>query len=238
MPIRGTSSNGVAAQNLVINTPAGVRAGDVMVMWLLSDYLGVKVITLPLGWRHVKPKESYVSVDTAWFTVGWRVAGPSEPASYTATISTDKLTGGIVALSGVTTEGIQAGHFAINTALGTPWQLAVPSFVTRGPCEVLAIANVDINVNANVAFTTKRPFSVAQEVFFGFDNVLVAHRVMRTRGHTGAVIGEGSYGTATAGLQLTTIVLPVRQPSQKVPLLPFRTLRPTLDLSNSGWVTP
>lgn len=206
-------------------------------MWLLSDYSGDKFISLPAGWRHVKPYVSTITVDTAWFTVGWRVAGPNEPASYTATLSAHLMVGGIVAISGVTASGMQTAHRAINTALTTPWQLVVPTFIARGPSEVLALANVDITVSADVAFTAKRPFAIAQDFGSGFNNVLVAHRSMRTQGPTGAVIGQGSYGTATAGLQLTTIVLPVRQPSQKVPLLPFRTLRPTLDLSNSGWET-
>lgn len=210
MPIRGTSVTIPLNNPLVIAKPAGVRVGDLMVMWLESDWNTFPTLLVPAGWQSVKPRNSIVTVDNSVFAVGWRVAGPNEPASYNPTVSSNQMIGGIVALSGVTPQRLQSGHIRISTSLSSPWQLRVPAFTMADACEVLVIANIDIKSASDVVYTPRVPFKVAQDITSGFSNVIVAHRAMPTGGHTGANIGVGTFAGGIAGLQFTTLALSAR----------------------------
>jgi hypothetical protein len=80
------SSLATAATSLAVTVPSGVQAGDVMIAWFHLPAFNV-TITRPTGWdvgRQVNIGSS------ATIAVFWRLAGASEPASYTFTFSSSQ----------------------------------------------------------------------------------------------------------------------------------------------------
>ncbi len=96
-----TCGQNTGATTLTLNKPAGTVAGD-----LLVAHIGTAngpAMTAPSGWTQVPGLAGIVNADQR--LVSWyRIAGASEPASYTFTTGvTDANTGGIAAYSGVDT---------------------------------------------------------------------------------------------------------------------------------------
>jgi len=99
---RSADSDGVASGNLTINKPTGTVQDDVMI-----GTIGVRpetvTITPPSGWTLVRRIDN-ANANANSLAVYYKVAGASEPASYTWTISTNTgAAGGIQTFSGVDT---------------------------------------------------------------------------------------------------------------------------------------
>ncbi len=100
--LRSASSNAAASGSLTINKPAGTVANDVLIA-------GVAVrpqngtITAPAGWTLIRRLDNPNPNQSSLVTY-YKVAGASEPASYTWSFSTSTgAAGGIQAFSGVKT---------------------------------------------------------------------------------------------------------------------------------------
>jgi hypothetical protein len=93
---------------LVVPRPAGVAAGDVMIVQVAARDGVLQAITPPAGWTLVLRTndpllgifpELGLQVASALY---WRAAGAAEPGSYTFTVSrSERVSGGIVAFRGV-----------------------------------------------------------------------------------------------------------------------------------------
>jgi hypothetical protein len=99
---RSADSAGVASGNLTINKPTGTVQDDVMI-----GTIGVRpetvTITPPAGWTLVR-RINNANANANSLAVYYKVAGASEPASYTWTISANTgVAGGIQTFSGVDT---------------------------------------------------------------------------------------------------------------------------------------
>ncbi len=107
-----TGNNGAGASTLTINVPAGTTSGDVMVAFVVVQTAG-NTITLPAGWSLVLRQDSSSSIATASYV---KVAGSSEPASYTWSFSTSgEASGGIASYIGVnTTTPVDASNAQYN----------------------------------------------------------------------------------------------------------------------------
>jgi len=93
-------TNGAGGSTLTINVPVGTSSGDVMIAHVIVRTAG-NTITLPPGWIQVLRKDSSSSISTAMYE---KVAGTSEPASYTWSFGTaGEASGGIASYIGVNT---------------------------------------------------------------------------------------------------------------------------------------
>jgi hypothetical protein len=100
---------------LVINKPAGVVQGDVMIAAFQESGGITGTVTPPAGWTLIRSQT--VESNTKTYTY-WKAAGASEPASYTWTSTlSSKHSGGIIAMTGVdTTTPVDASASVENTA--------------------------------------------------------------------------------------------------------------------------
>jgi subtilisin family serine protease len=108
------ANNGAGGSTLSITVPAGTSSGDVMLAQVVVRTAG-NVITPPVGWSLVLRQDSGSSISTASYV---KVAGASEPASYTWTFGTaGEASGGIASYIGVNTSTpIDASHAQYNAS--------------------------------------------------------------------------------------------------------------------------
>lgn len=91
------------SKTLTINVPSGVVEDDVMLAFVASETTGG--ITMPENgsWTTITA-DSWLGGDDTSYVIQYKVAGPSEPASYDwGAVTATELHGGIVAFSGVDT---------------------------------------------------------------------------------------------------------------------------------------
>lgn len=225
-----------------VTKPAGVRAGDVMVFWVVTDGNNSTFnVTFPLGWRRLDPRVwinlTATSGDSGGIQIAVKTATSNEPADYTANIvpTITANSGGIYVLRGVTTQNLQVAPTFSRRITPVPMGFPLHGLQLRVPSEVLWIANADITVSANVTFTPPAGFKLLGDHQSGFNNIALAHARYMTAGHTGALSG---YATATSsnitnqGYVLAFPIMPVR-PSRLIPSI--RTLRPQWDVANTNW---
>jgi outer membrane biosynthesis protein TonB len=108
------SNNGTGGATLTLTVPTGTSSGDVMVAHVIVQTAG-NVITAPAGWNLVLRQDSSSSISTATYV---KVAGASEPASYSWTFGTaGQASGGIASYIGVNTSSpIDASHAQYNAS--------------------------------------------------------------------------------------------------------------------------
>ena len=95
-----SASNGSssARTSIAVNRPAGTLWGQVMLASIVSNN-DDPAFTAPAGWTLVRQG---TITDALRHAVYWKVAGPSEPASYTWTTSSSRrLAGGITSFGGI-----------------------------------------------------------------------------------------------------------------------------------------
>jgi hypothetical protein len=232
-------------ENRTITRPTEVRCGDVMVFWLVSDTnLSSLTVTFPAGWvRPSKPvlRQNLVGVsgDAGGFAVAWRVATANEPSSYTATVvdGSSSNSAGIVVLSGVTARGMVQAWTQPLVVLTSPWRLAMRGVSLRAPSELLWLGSTDQAVTGvEVPHTPPAGFrTIGHYENNGYNQVFVAHRVASTPSHTGTHVAEAVYGTSKASLMGYLLAFPIAGRPLRAPPPLFRTLRPSFDISNTGW---
>ena len=107
-------NNGPGDSVLTIGLPAGTTSGDVMVAHVIVHPAG-NTITAPAGWTLVLRQDSPSVISTASYV---KVAGSSEPASYTWRFGTvGQASGGIASYIGVnTTTPVDASHAQYNAS--------------------------------------------------------------------------------------------------------------------------
>lgn len=96
------ATSAIGTDSLVLTTPAGTQAGDVLVAQVVNRYSPNSLVP-PSGWTLVRRDTSRLTVSSAVF---WRLATSAEPANATFTVSGSpgvQMAGGITAYSGVHT---------------------------------------------------------------------------------------------------------------------------------------
>ena len=108
----GNNGSGGSA-SLTIGLPAGTASGDVMVAHVIVRTAG-NAITPPAGWNPVLRQDSSAAIATATYE---KVAGSSEPATYTWSFGTaGEASGGIASYIGVnTTTPVDASNAQYNS---------------------------------------------------------------------------------------------------------------------------
>nr|MBA2645451.1 fibronectin type III domain-containing protein [Pyrinomonadaceae bacterium] len=138
-----TSADNRGASTIVINTPAGVVAGDVMLA--VISVRATPTITAPQGWTPIRDDANGNAMRQASY---FRVAGSSEPASHTWTFSAAQTaTGGIAAYSGVdNTNPVDASGGQTNASSTA---LTAPSIITTID-NALVVGLYGIATNPNI----------------------------------------------------------------------------------------
>jgi hypothetical protein len=105
-------NTGAGGSTLTIGLPAGTQSGDVMVAHVAVHTAG-NVITPPAGWNLVLRQDSPSAISTVSYV---KIAGPSEPATYTWSFGTSaQASGGIASYIGVnTTTPVDVAHAQYN----------------------------------------------------------------------------------------------------------------------------
>ncbi len=124
-----------SAASLTISKPAGTVAGDVMIAAVTSTPSSIP-ITAPAGWTLIQSQQQTASTSSV-VSAFYRVAGASEPSSYTWILASGHAgaVGGIVSYSGVDT----AAPLDVSAKAATPKSLnhAAPSVTTTQTGDML-----------------------------------------------------------------------------------------------------
>ena len=142
--VSGTSTSNVSSHLtitlLTVNRPT-VSTGDVMIASIAVNDGTIANVTAPSGWALIARTDNDINVSLLSY---WKVAGASEPSTYTWTIDEQtKAVGGITPYSGVdATNPIDA--VAGNTGFGT---IATTSAITTSTAnaEIIALFATDVN---------------------------------------------------------------------------------------------
>jgi len=118
------SNNAGGGTTIVMTVPAGVVDGDVLLMGLTVRGGTGTTITDPSGWTLIGSQENSTTVLAE--KLYWRIAS-SEPASYTITITSNKASGVIIALSGADSGTPGSSQFTQNN-----WNSST-NFASIGP---------------------------------------------------------------------------------------------------------
>ncbi len=95
-----TSSSALGASSRVISVPSGTSSGDVLVAQVVTNHNDLTGTSAPAGWTLACSQGGTGVVQGIW----WRVAGSSEPASYTWTLpSNSGVVGNMLRYTGVNT---------------------------------------------------------------------------------------------------------------------------------------
>lgn len=142
--LRSSSNATVTTGSVVVSKPAGTVSGDVMIATIGVRPLAA-VVTTPAGWA---PLRRVDGVSSSLLTY-WKVAGGSEPASYTWTVDASTgMVGGIMSFTGVDTTSIPVNIDGGQVAMAGTSSVTAPSVTTTVPNAML-ITTYSINSTAN-----------------------------------------------------------------------------------------
>lgn len=218
--VTGTSStanNGSGGgTSLTINKPSSTAAGDILVANITVDKGASTMVSTPTGWTLIRRTNNDIKVGIASY---WKLAGGSEPTSYTWTISPSaRAVGGITRYGGVlTTSPIDV----TGEAAGQGTTLSSNALSTNYANEVV----VDLfSVNDNRTFST--PTGMTEDYDAANPN------------NSGPATAADEIDQLSAGL-VGTSTSPIGNPgrfwaSQRIVLRPFIPVENTLALCTDG----
>jgi hypothetical protein len=148
------AENGNGATSLAIAKPTGAAEGNLLLATVTAA--GTGTVTAPSGWTAIKSLTQGSTIQLTYY----RVAGASEPTSYSWSLGSNRVaSGGIAAYSGVNqTVPIDATA----TASGASGNASVPSATTSVPGDqVLAVASFGATATVTPDASTTERFSVS-----------------------------------------------------------------------------
>ena len=144
-----------SSSDITINKPTGTASGDVLVAAIYSAGNNI-TDTPPSGWTQV----TKVNINNRQLWLYYKVAGGSEPASYTWTASYSNAGGGIDRYSGVDNTTPEDATVTTNNGTGTS---ATYSGVTTSTDGAMLVGTACSN-NINVAYTPPSGFTEEWEL--------------------------------------------------------------------------
>jgi hypothetical protein len=221
-----TTANGAGVSSLTINTPAGVVAGDVMIVNLTLHNAagGVFYPSLP-GWTSIAEGNFENVAANHRSELLYRVASSSEPSSYTFALggAADGAAGAIVAFSGVnTTSGpfdVTPGSFT--TGSGTSIS-GVPAITTADANAAVLMFGGTFENDTLGSFSTTSPGSLTS-LYSSNPNggIGAGWGTKASAGSTGAGTGTDSVNQVWGAILLALKPVPVVGPAAN---LAFTTL--------------
>ena len=144
--LRSNPTTATGTASLTINKPLGVVVGDVMIANVANYLQNTQVSASCAGWTVIAGTDT----DRGRATLLYKIAGASEPSSYTFTVTTGSTasTGAIVAFSGVNT----TTPFDVTPA--TSWYTQSAASLTAVPSITTNTANAAVIMFGNVSRVT------------------------------------------------------------------------------------
>jgi hypothetical protein len=180
--------------SMAMNAPAGTQAGDVLLAMTANQGGTSRTLTPPAGWTAI-PNTDLSDGTNARIRAWYKVAGPSEPSSYTWAIgggTNYSSAGGIMAISGANTSSpIDVAGSQLNTSGAKT--LTAPSITTTQPHTLLVYGGA---VNQPALFTPPQLF-IEQ-----WDRSTAATYNVATTAATSGFDPFGATGAATAFLNV------------------------------------
>src|SRR6266699_2090333 len=208
-------NNGAGDSTLTIGLPAGTRSGDVMVAHVIVHPAG-NTITPPAGWSPVLRQDSPSAISTVSYV---KVAGSSEPETYTWSFGTSgQASGGIASYIGVnTTTPVDASHAQYNPSTSNVDNSGVTTTVANDMLVYAVGIAVQTTVNVPAGFTqvwrtgsrTSTTSEMSQETFSSI-------------GATGTI-----HGTHNGGANSNITMLIALEPAPPATPTPTPTSTPT-----------
>lgn len=141
---RSSANATVTSGNVTVNKPSGTVSGDVMIATIGVRPLAA-VVTKPSGWTAIRR----VDGANASLITYWKVAGGSEPASYTWSVDTSTgMAAGIMSFTGVDTSLIPVNVDGGSSSSAGSSILTAPS-ITTTVSNTMLITAYAINSTAN-----------------------------------------------------------------------------------------
>jgi hypothetical protein len=227
--VGATSNIGAHNDKLVLSTPAGVQANDILIAQVTNRYDASAALSsdTPGGWTLIQRLAAGTgSLSSAML---WRRAVAGEPASVTFTLGTGTgttyLAGGIVAYRGVsTTTAIDA--FA--TTSGATINATLPSVTTTTANTVLVFATAKWEDTLQQPATSASLWRLSPVAATGTQSASAEYEVFPGSGSTGVRTAAPLSGSASTDWVAHTVAL-------RPGLVPSATL--TWTASPSSWAT-
>jgi len=193
-----SANNGSGSTSLTVNAPSGTQSGDVMVAHIVVQTSG-NSIAAPSGWHMIKRQDTSSNIATATY---YKVAGSSEPTSYTWNFGTSgEASGGIASYSGVdTTNPIDANDAQYNNGTTNLDNAGLTTTVNNDMLVYAAgIVNPSTSVTQPTGFTQQWKANSSTAT-----SSVLAQEAYPTAGTTGTIHGTlgGNYSSATQLLAL------------------------------------
>jgi hypothetical protein len=207
-------NNGAGGPTLTIGLPAGTTSGDVMVAHIIVQTAG-NTIARPAGWNLVLRQDSASAIATATYV---KVAGSSEPASYTWSFGTaGQASGGIASYIGVNTSTpVDASHAQYNANTGNVDNTGVTT-TTANDMLVYAVGIiVATTVNVPAGFTEQWRASSSS-----LTTSEMSQEIFAPTGATGTI-----HGTHNGGANSNITVLIALEPAGTATPTPTPTPQP------------
>jgi len=188
-----SANSGSGSSSLTINVPSGTQNGDVMVAHVIVQTAG-NSLAAPTGWNIIKRQDTSTNISTATY---FKVAGSSEPSSYTWTFGTSgEASGGIGSYIGVnTTTPIDTNHAQYNNGVSNVDNAGVTTTVSNDMLVYAVGIIIPTSVQAPSGFT---------EGFYSATNSKTTSQMFdeidASTGATGTIhttIATGNYSTIT-----------------------------------------
>lgn len=209
MAFRSIETNSTTATDLVVTKPAGVVSGDILVAFGVSDG-EVGTYTWPTGFTEVTGSPVSTTADAQLLGVAIKVAGGSEPANYTITVSSNTIIGGIAAFSGaVSTQPHRVSATTNNSANASPWTMTSAAFSssTAVICDLVVIAGSDTLTSVDVVHSGPPGYNLQADIRSGFRNGMLSTKNSVATEETGVLSATGTLGGATAGWGIIAVAL-------------------------------
>ncbi len=147
---RGSSTTSTSTNNITINKPTGVVAGDVLIVNIVQEDANdhnLSNVTVPSGWALIDGRTIYDAGNNVrqwWGTIMYRVADGSEGTTFTfnGNAAAEMTIGSMVAFSGVDV----TGGFQANGAAGGPFDVA-PGTINVSNSNVITATGITTNTN-------------------------------------------------------------------------------------------
>lgn len=166
-----SANNGSGGSSLTISKPTGTASGDVLIAHIAVQTAG-NTITPPSGWNLIVRKDTSSLLSTAAY---WKLASPSEPASYQWSFGTaGEASGGIAGYTGVNnTSPVDASNAQYNNSTNNAYNSGVTTTQANDMLvyEVGIITVTTVNVPTGFAqewsttSSTKTTSEMSQEIF-------------------------------------------------------------------------
>lgn len=242
MAFRSASSNTTPAISVTVPVPAGVVAGDVIILYSTTDVTD-NAAALPAGFTLLPAGVLVTNSDNSGFKAWVKIAGASESA-----FVVDNSAGGVALIAGAlafsgrngaqfiaslaaATTGVvnlNLGGGASNSSIVSPANVDAKGLTAPLGADLLWLGNADISVfGALTSFTPPSGYTIAHGLSSGFLAMGAAYKENTSAGATGDVSGTVTFSSGASGASAFLLAIPAQTvsgyPNLKSSATPFLT---------------